>query len=167
MVIYIRDHIGGPDPSEFVSKNDQLTQLSSWKIPFFITFSWQGLKIFQLCDITVNMAKWVLSEWYTSWKWKWAVLVVLKKCRYTYVWTYPPSSSLLSIGPGKSVLASLLSNPGRTIHFLDYSFQGQVSPTWVFLCSWKMPCQQHCAVMALVSKEDVLLLAWRTRNLGG
>lgn len=68
-------------------------------------------------------------------------------------------SSLLSICPGKSVLASLLSNPGRTMDFLDYSFGGQVSPTWIFLCGWKMRFQQHCGVTALVSEEDVLLLA--------
>lgn len=78
-----------------------------------------------------------------------------------------PFSSLLSICPGKSVLASLSSNLGRTIHFRYYSFGGQVSPTRVFLCGWKMPFQQHCGVMALVSKEDVLLLAWRTCSLGG
>lgn len=68
-------------------------------------------------------------------------------------------SSLLSICPGKYVLASLLSNPGRTMDFLDYSFRGQASPTWIFLCSWKMQFQQHCCVMALVSEKDVLLLA--------
>lgn len=78
-----------------------------------------------------------------------------------------PLGSLVSICPGKSVLATLLSNPGRTMHFLDYSFGGQVSPTWVFLCGWKMPFQQHCGVMALVSKEDVLLLAWGTCSLRG
>lgn len=66
-------------------------------------------------------------------------------------------SSLLSICPGKSVLASLLS--GRTMDFLDYSFGGQASPTWILLCGWKMRFQQHCGVMALVSEEDVLLLA--------
>lgn len=43
--------------------------------------------------------------------------------------------------------------------FLDYSFAGQASPTWIFLFGWKMQFQQHCGVMALVSEEDVLLLA--------
>lgn len=61
---------------------------------FFITFSWQGSKLFQLHEIIlahhVNVAKWALSEWCMSWKWKWGMVVVLKKHRHMYVWTFPP-----------------------------------------------------------------------------